>query len=113
MEGKDRVLILGATGKIGRKLVKASIALGHPTFILFRPENVSNLRNCQMFMEFKMEGAHLFEASLEDHESLVSALKQVDVVVSAVGGGCIMEQLKLIEAIKEVGTIKVPKLSYA
>nr|XP_029117351.1 bifunctional pinoresinol-lariciresinol reductase 1-like [Elaeis guineensis] len=46
------------------------------------------------------------DASLEDHESMVSALKQVDVVVSAVGGSCIMEQLKLIEAIEEVGTIK-------
>ena len=61
MEGKDRVLILGATGYIGRRLVKASIALGHPTFVLFRPENVSNRENCQMFMEFKMEGAHLLQ----------------------------------------------------
>ncbi|XP_010914993.1 bifunctional pinoresinol-lariciresinol reductase 2 isoform X2 [Elaeis guineensis] len=104
MEGKDRVLILGATGYIGRRLVKASIALGHPTFVLFRPENVSNRENCQMFMEFKMEGAHLLQASLEDRESLVSALKQVDVVVSAVR--VIVEQLQLIEAIKEVGTIK-------
>lgn len=51
------------------------------------------------------------QGSLDDHNSMVSALKQVDVVVSAVAGNhlrhAVLEQLKLIEAIKEVGTIKV------
>lgn len=47
------------------------------------------------------------QGSLEDHQSLVAALKQVDVVVSAVGGPQLPDQLKLIKAIKEVGHIKV------
>lgn len=42
---------------------------------------------------------------------MVSALRQVDVVVSAVAGNhlrhAILEQLKLVDAIKEAGTIKV------
>ncbi|ONK69773.1 uncharacterized protein A4U43_C05F26570 [Asparagus officinalis] len=103
---KDRVLIIGATGYIGRRLVKASLALGHPTFILYRKETVSNLDKCQMLMTFKMGGAQLIQGSFDDHASLVSALKLVDVVVSSVASDCILEQLKLIEAIKEVGTIK-------
>lgn len=72
MEGKDRVLILGATGKIGRWLVKASIALGHPTFVLCRPENVSNREKCQMFMEFKMKGAHILRVKVSNLLALMS-----------------------------------------
>ncbi|KAG9456481.1 hypothetical protein H6P81_000989 [Aristolochia fimbriata] len=86
------------------------MALGHPTFVLYRPEVASDAEKVQMLIGFKMEGATLLQGSLNDRESLVSALKQVDVVVSAVAANhlrhAIMEQLTLIEAIKEVGTIK-------
>jgi len=44
---------------------------------------------------------------LSDHESLVKALKEVDVVISALGGRQIDDQVKLIAAIKEAGNIKV------
>ncbi|RWR73539.1 bifunctional pinoresinol-lariciresinol reductase 2-like protein [Cinnamomum micranthum f. kanehirae] len=107
---KDKVLIIGATGYLGRRLVKASMDLGHPTFVLYRPEVASDVEKVQMLIGFKMQGATLLQGSLDDHNSLVSALRQVDVVVSAVAGNhlrhAVLEQLKLIEAIKEVGTIK-------
>ncbi|MCO5578101.1 hypothetical protein L7F22_047549 [Adiantum nelumboides] len=48
----------------------------------------------------------LFQGTLEDHESLVAAIKQVDVVISAIGSNT-LDHLKIIEAIKQVGTIKV------
>ncbi|KAL2936137.1 Isoflavone reductase [Bienertia sinuspersici] len=41
-----------------------------------------------------------------DHESLVKAIKQVDVVISVVGGRLVAEQFKLIAAIKEAGNVK-------
>ncbi|KAF8400920.1 hypothetical protein HHK36_014223 [Tetracentron sinense] len=108
---KDRILIIGATGYLGRRLVKTSLALGIPTYCLYRPEVASDVEKVQMLIGFKLQGAHLLKGSFEDHESLVSALKQVDVVISAVAGNhiknAILEQLKLIQAIKEVGTIKV------
>lgn len=145
---KDSVLIVGATGFLGRRLVKASIALGHPTFVLYRPEIVSDPEKVQILVGLKMQGAKLLQVpvflrypffprkhliataclsgvymllwymwywsdqgSLDDHQSLVSALKQVDVVISALAGThlrhAILEQLKLVEAIKEVGSIKV------
>ncbi|MCO5558793.1 hypothetical protein L7F22_012380 [Adiantum nelumboides] len=47
----------------------------------------------------------LFQGTLEDHESLVAAIKQVDVVISAIGSNT-LDHLKIIEAIKQVGTIK-------
>lgn len=44
---------------------------------------------------------------MNDYESLVKAVKAVDVVISTVGVPQIKEQTKLIAAIKEAGTIKV------
>ena len=50
----------------------------------------------------------MMQGDLNDHGSLVAALKQVDIVISVVGIPVILDgQLKLIEAIKEVGHIKV------
>lgn len=53
------------------------------------------------------------QGSLDDRDSLISALKQVDVVVSTIAGDQILQQLKLVEAIKEAGTIKVCHPSHA
>ncbi|RWR78233.1 bifunctional pinoresinol-lariciresinol reductase 2-like protein [Cinnamomum micranthum f. kanehirae] len=103
---KARILIIGATGYIGKRLVKASLALGHPTFLLYRPQIVSDTDKVQMIIDFKMQGATLLQGSFDDHESLVRALKQVDIVVSAAAAPAILEQLNLIDAIKQVGTIK-------
>jgi hypothetical protein len=44
---------------------------------------------------------------VDDHDSIVNALKQVDVVISTIAESHILEQLKLVKAIKEVGSIKV------
>nr|AZL88517.1 pinoresinol-lariciresinol reductase 2.2 [Taiwania cryptomerioides] len=110
MDKKSRVLIVGGTGYIGKRIVKASIELGHRTYILFRPEVVYNIEKVQMLLSFKQLGAKLVEASLDDHQSLVNALKEVDVVISALSGGVlrhhVLEQLKLVDAIKEAGNIK-------
>lgn len=47
------------------------------------------------------------QGDLHDHESLVKAIKPVDVVISAVGRTEVEDQFKLIAAIKEVVNIKV------
>lgn len=109
MANSSRVLIVGGTGYIGRRLVKASLALGHPTFVLIRPEVGFDIEKVHMLLSFKQAGAKLLEGSFEDPQSLVAALKQVDVVISAVAGNHfsqqILQQLKLVEAIKEAGNI--------
>lgn len=103
----SRVLIVGGTGYMGKRMVMASLALGHPTFVLVRPDQIaSNIHKAQLVISFKQAGAHLIQGSVDDHESIVNALKQVDVVVSTIAESHILEQLKLVKAIKEVGTIK-------
>lgn len=106
---KSRILIIGATGEIGKFMVPASVKLGHPTFLLVRPGSASDPAKQALLDEFQSLGATILPGDiLGDHASLVAALKQVDVVISTVGrGAALLEgQLKLIEAIKEVGHIK-------
>ncbi|KAI4327992.1 hypothetical protein L6164_020392 [Bauhinia variegata] len=108
---KSKVLIVGGTGYIGRRLVKASLAQGHETYVLQRPDLGFQIEKLQMLLSFKKQGAHLIQASFSDHQSLVDAVKQVDVIISAVSGvhirtHSILLQLKLVEAIKESGNVK-------
>uniref|UniRef100_A0A1J3F1A1 Pinoresinol reductase 2 n=1 Tax=Noccaea caerulescens TaxID=107243 RepID=A0A1J3F1A1_NOCCA len=108
---KTRVLVVGGTGSLGRRIVSACLAEGHETYVLQRPEIGVDIEKVQLLYSFKRLGAHLVEASFSDHQSLVSAVKQVDVVVSAMSGvhfrsHNILVQLKLVEAIKEAGNIK-------
>ena len=53
----------------------------------------------------------VMQGDIHDHESLVKAFKQVDVVISAVGAMQLADQTKIIPAIKEAGNIKVGLLS--
>ncbi|TVU51777.1 hypothetical protein EJB05_03221 [Eragrostis curvula] len=111
MEKKSRVLIVGGTGYIGRRLVLASLAQGHPTFVLMRPEIGLDIDKLQMLLSLKAQGARLVEASHDDHTGLVAAMAQVDVVISAMSGTYIRShnlqlQHKLVEAIKEAGNVK-------
>ncbi|KAK4435534.1 Isoflavone reductase [Sesamum alatum] len=108
---KSRVLVVGGTGYMGRRLVKASLAAGHPTYILRRPEIGLDMDKLQILLEFKRQGARLIDGSFSDHRSLVEAVKQVDVVICAMSGvhfrsHNLLLQIKLVDAIKEAGNIK-------
>ncbi|KAK4345405.1 hypothetical protein RND71_035581 [Anisodus tanguticus] len=46
------------------------------------------------------------QGGLYDHDSLVKAIKQVDVVISTVGHALLADQVKIIAAIKEAGNVK-------
>lgn len=109
---KSKVLVVGGTGYIGRRIVKASLANGHPTYVLQRPEIGLDIEKLQILLSFKKQGAHLAKASFSDHKSLVEAVKLVDVVICTMSGvhfrsHNILLQLKLVNAIKEAGNIKV------
>lgn len=109
--GKCKVLVVGGTGYIGRRIVKASLAQGHVTYVLQRPEIGLDIDKLQMLLSFKKQGARLIEASFSDHHSLVEAVKQVDVVICTMSGvhfrsHNILMQLKLVDAIREAGNVK-------
>ncbi|KAJ8774061.1 hypothetical protein K2173_009492 [Erythroxylum novogranatense] len=108
---KSKVFVVGATGYIGRRIVKASLAQGHITYVLQRDEIGLDIEKLQMLLSFKKEGARLIEASFSSHQSLVEAVKKVDVVICTMSGvhfrsHNLLMQLKLVEAIKEAGTVK-------
>ncbi|PKA60804.1 Isoflavone reductase like [Apostasia shenzhenica] len=108
---KSRILVVGGTGYLGRRIVAASIAEGHPTYVLRRPEIGVDVDKVQTLLSFKEKGARLVEGSFSDRPSLVAAVRQVDAVVCAISGvhirsHQILQQLKLVDAIKEAGNIK-------
>jgi uncharacterized protein YbjT (DUF2867 family) len=104
--GVSKILVVGATGHLGPFVTKASAQLGHPTFALVRPATAGpDSSKKELIESFKASGITILEGDIQDHESLVAALKQVDVVISTVGGAQLRDQLKLITAIKEVGHI--------
>ncbi|KAK9928188.1 hypothetical protein M0R45_025334 [Rubus argutus] len=108
-----KVLVVGGTGYIGRRIVKASLAQGYPTYVLQRPaaEIGLDIEKLEMLLSFKKQGAHLVEGSFSDFQSLVDAVKKVDVVICTMSGvhfrsHNLMLQLKLVEAIKQAGNVK-------
>ncbi|OVA07058.1 NmrA-like [Macleaya cordata] len=94
------------TGYIGKFIVEASVKSGNSTFLLVRESTVADPVKGKLIESFKNSGATLLYGDLYDHESLVKAIKQVDVVISAVGHGQIADQVKIISAIKEAGNVK-------
>ncbi|GAU26223.1 hypothetical protein TSUD_224140 [Trifolium subterraneum] len=106
MTEKSKILVLGGTGYLGKFIVEASAKAGHPTFALIRETTISHPQKSKLIENFKSYGVTLLYGDLSDHESLVKAIKQVDVVISTLGGPQIHDQVKLIAAIKEAGNIK-------
>ncbi|KAA0068143.1 hypothetical protein IC582_008422 [Cucumis melo] len=106
-----RVLVVGGTGYLGKRIVKASLLEGHETYVVQRPEIGLDIEKLQLLLSFKRQGAILVPASFSDIQSLVDAVKRVDVVISALSGvhfrsHSILLQLKLVEAIQAAGNIK-------
>ncbi|KAL2348543.1 hypothetical protein Fmac_002543 [Flemingia macrophylla] len=118
MAGKDRILVLGPTGAMGRHIVWASVKAGNPTYILVRNtpgdnNKISLIKSAnpetkeELIQDFKNSGVIIIEGDMMDHKTLVKAIKQVDIVICTVGRLLIEDQVKIIAAIKEAGNIKV------
>ncbi|XP_010428541.1 PREDICTED: isoflavone reductase homolog P3-like isoform X2 [Camelina sativa] len=91
---------------MGEFIVEASAKAGNPTFALVREASLSDPVKGKTVQRFKDLGVTILHGDLNDHESLVKAIKQVDVVISAVGSKQILDQTKIISAIKEAGNVK-------
>ncbi|XP_027903406.1 isoeugenol synthase 1-like isoform X1 [Vigna unguiculata] len=106
MERKNRIVVFGGIGYIGKHLVKASLSLGHPTFVYTRPlTSQTPPSKIQLCKDFTSMGVTLFQGELE-HEQILAVVKEVDIVICALPFPQAMEQLKIIEAIKVAGNIK-------
>lgn len=102
----SKILIIGGTGYIGKFIVEASAKSDHPTFLLVRESTLSDPSKSALIDSFKKSGVTFITGDLNDHESLMKAIKQVDVVISTVGHAQLGDQGKIIAAVKEAGNIK-------
>ncbi|XP_024019396.1 leucoanthocyanidin reductase-like [Morus notabilis] len=108
-KNSGRVLIVGATGLIGQFIADASLRAGRPTYVLLRPGFGNNPSTKPATLKvFQDKGATLVHGLINEKETMEKILKEheIDVVISAVGGANILDQLILLEAIKNVGTVK-------
>ncbi|KAF3431784.1 hypothetical protein FNV43_RR26520 [Rhamnella rubrinervis] len=102
-----RVLVAGATGFIGHFVAEASLAYGRPTYVLVRPPPLSPSK-VSTIKALEDEGAIVVHGLVNDREGMEKILKEneIDIVISAVGGEKVADQFALVEAMKNVGTIK-------
>ena len=105
---KTKILVVGATGSLGRHVVAAGARLGHTTFALVRDAAPSDPAKAALLKSFQDAGVKLVKGDLYDQASLVSAVKASDVVISTLGSLQLADQTRLIDAIKEAGNVKVP-----
>ncbi|CAI8595836.1 unnamed protein product [Vicia faba] len=103
---KNKIVVFGGTGYIGKYMVKASISLGYPTFVYTRPiHSQTSHSKIQLCKEFTSLGVTIVEGELEV-EQIVEVVKQADIVICTLAYPQVMEQLKIIDAIKVAGNIK-------
>ncbi|KAJ0024108.1 hypothetical protein Pint_07285 [Pistacia integerrima] len=106
-EATNKILIFGGTGYIGKYMVKASVSLGHKTYVYARPiSEKTSLSKLQLQKEFQSLGVIIVQGELDEHEKLVSVIREVDVVISALAYPQVLDQFKIIDAIKVAGNIK-------
>lgn len=103
----SKILLIGGTGYIGKFIVEASAKAGHPTFLLIRESTLSNPTKSSIINKFKDLSVNFVLGDLYDHQSLVKAIKQVDVVICTVARSHLSDQDKIISAIKEAGNVKL------
>ncbi|KAL9244998.1 hypothetical protein vseg_018708 [Gypsophila vaccaria] len=104
MAEKSRVLIIGGTGYIGKFIVEASAKAGHQTFALVRESTL--VSKAALVEKFRSLGVNIIVGGLNDQEVLLNAVRQVEVVISAVGSALIGDQVKIVDAIKKAGNVK-------
>ncbi|CAL8994883.1 unnamed protein product [Prunus brigantina] len=102
-----RIFIVGATGFIGRFVAEASLDAGQPTYVLVRPGPLDPSK-ADIIKALKDRGAIILHGVISDKALMEKLLREheIEVVISAVGGTTILDQITLVEAIQAVGTIK-------
>ncbi|KAJ2959346.1 hypothetical protein NQZ79_g5132 [Umbelopsis isabellina] len=102
----SKILIIGATGWLGSAIVDAFQGTPHQLRAFIRPENLNNPEKAASLDRLKSRGIQLIPGDLSKKEDLVAALKDIDVCICCLGIFQGAEQLPVVEALKEVGTVK-------
>ncbi|KAJ8752442.1 hypothetical protein K2173_004078 [Erythroxylum novogranatense] len=102
-----RTLIIGSTGYIGRFVTEASLESGGGTYVLVRSRLLSPSK-ASIIKAFQEKGCHIIYGSINDQSLMEKVIREnhLEVVISAVAGYAILDQIPLIKAIKAAGTVK-------
>ncbi|XP_078441180.1 leucoanthocyanidin reductase-like [Wolffia australiana] len=105
--GSGATLIVGSTGFIGRFVTEASLALRVPTYVLRRPGSADPAKEAS-FRSLELKGAVIVQGSADDKQLIIKILKEknIEVVISVIGGRNLADQFSLIEAIQSTGTVR-------
>ena len=95
-----RILVVGATGHLGRELITACRQQGHEPHALVRKTTRGDPAKMK---PLQAAGAILHDGDLADQGSLLRACRAADIVISSVGGLQVGDQRPLLEAVKEAG----------
>ena len=91
------VAVAGATGRIGQAVVKALLDADFTVTVLTRPESSNPFS----------EAVKVAQVDYNDTESLASALRGQDALISTVGYAAMLGQEKLIDAAVATGVKRI------
>lgn len=98
-----RVIVFGATGEIGHVLAKACAAFGHKTAAVVRQTTLDSKADLIEQLKGDRVSIVVLDVVHSSVEDITSLLSHYDVVVSALSGGAMAEQPKLIDAAQKAG----------
>ena len=103
-----RVLVVGATGHLGRHFAPALRARHHQVSILLRPETArtADAEKRAVIDAQVAAGATIVEGSVDDDASLAAACADADVVISALNGEQLFRQPALVAAAAAGGRVR-------
>ena len=91
------ILILGATGRVGRRILEKALADGHVVTVL--------VRSLEKLTGIHSEGLTILQGDARNGEDLHTALRGVELVISCLGtdGGTVLTEFTplLIEAMQD------------
>jgi uncharacterized protein YbjT (DUF2867 family) len=104
----QHVLIVGATGRLGRHFVTALLGYGHVVSALVRDDDSAGAQRRALLERFARSGVNLIGGALEDEASLERACRGVDAVVSCVDHrpDHLRLQANLARAAAQSGTVR-------
>ncbi|KAH6656149.1 hypothetical protein BKA67DRAFT_516563 [Truncatella angustata] len=107
----SKLLIIGATGVIGRYITNAiltskSISSLSQVSILTSPATVSNPAKEPLLLSWKSKGLKIITGDINNTDDVRNAYKDVDTVISALGRGGLLEQIKLLRLAEESRSVQ-------
>jgi uncharacterized protein YbjT (DUF2867 family) len=95
-----RILVVGATGHLGRELIAACRQQGHEPHALVRAATRSDPTKMK---PLQAVDAAIHEGDLKDYDSVLRACRAVEIVISSIGSFQIGDEGTLVKAVQEAG----------